>query len=74
MSRREAPDETLRFTITRHAHLPGVRLRLRGDFANRPFESEEAATNAAHVIANGRPLAIERESFPALPSYRGAVS
>ena len=66
------PPGELRFLITSHAHLAGVRLSLRQSFGNIPFPNENAAEDEAASIAGKRAYTIERKSFPALASYRGA--
>lgn len=62
---------SLEFILTSHAHLSGVRLSLRGQWGNVPFDNEERAENRAAVVANGRAYTVERKRFPALPTYRG---
>ena len=66
MTRRPAP---LEFFISTHAHLHGVRLSLRGDFCNIPFDDDFAASSEAFRIAGGKAYSIERKSFPALRSF-----
>jgi len=60
----------LRFSVTSHGHLDGVRLSLSGDFTNHPFPDETAARAEAERIARGRGYTIERKRYPALASYR----
>lgn len=61
----------MKFFVTRHAHLAGVRLSRAGSHGNLPFPDYQAAIDAAEVEANGQPFTIERENCPALPKYTG---
>lgn len=64
---------TLAFTITTHGHLAGVRLSLAGHWTNKPHPDDEAAADAARAVAAGRPFTIERKSYPAMTTFRGAA-
>ena len=61
---------SLRFILTSHGHLDGVRLSLIGDRGNLPFPDEPTARVEAERMARGRPYTIERKRYPALASYR----
>jgi hypothetical protein len=60
----------IRFLITTHGHLPGVRLSMIGNWGNIPFPDADKAADIARWHADGRPHKIERKAFPALPGFR----
>jgi hypothetical protein len=54
---------SLRYVITSHRHLTGVRLSRLGDWGNLPFGNESAARAHAKADASGRAFTIERKHF-----------
>lgn len=63
----------MRFIITSHGHLPGVRLTIIGDRCNLPFPDEQAARDECAKLAKGKPHSIERGHLPALHRYRSEI-
>ena len=51
----------IRYIITSHAHLDGVRLSKCGHWGNIPFATEEEAREHAKADARANPHIIERE-------------
>lgn len=58
-----ATAEPLRYWITTHRHLPGVRLSKPGHWLNEPFPNDAQAEAFAAIDAAraGRPFTIERK-------------
>ena len=67
MTRKPDP---IRYVITSHGHLEGVRLSRLGSRGNEPLGSEEEARAAAIANANGAPYVIERKHFPGRPGVQ----
>lgn len=63
----------MKFHITTHGHLTGVRLSLEGRFGNIPFASDGLAAWKAKLIADGQAFTIERTAYPALGRNRGVL-
>lgn len=57
----------IRYLVTTHAHLDGVRLSRLGHWGNVPYPDDEAALAAAELDAAGQRYQVKRQSFPALP-------
>lgn len=55
-------DHTLRYIITTHRHLPGVRLSKFGHWGNQPFNDDGEAAAFAARDADGKPFTIERKN------------
>lgn len=53
--------EPLRYTITTHRHLPGVRLSKAGHWLNEPFPNDAQAEAFAVIDARGHAFTIERK-------------
>jgi hypothetical protein len=52
----------IRYLITRHVGLPGVRLSKPGHWGNIPLDDEGAANSAAEQDAGRHPFTIERRT------------
>lgn len=63
----------IRYVITSHAHLSGVRLSRRGSFANMPHADEAAARAAAEKDAAGAAYVLTTAAYPALPALGRAL-
>lgn len=53
----------MRFIISTHKGLEGVRLSKPGHFTNLPFPTDDAAVAHARKVAGRQPVAIEREHY-----------
>lgn len=51
----------MKFILTTHAHLPGVRLSLPGQWGNLPFDGALDAAAHAFAVAKGAPVAFEHQ-------------
>lgn len=58
----------IRYLVTRHAHLDGVRLSKPGHWGNVPFPDDDAAEKHAAQDAQGAPVRLERRSYEGLPT------
>lgn len=56
----------IRYLITTHGHLEGVRLSKPGHWGNVPYRCEEEARKAAEKDARGQRIKMERRDYPAL--------
>lgn len=59
----------IRYFITSHEHLPGVRLSRVGSWGNIQHPDEESAKLAAAINAGGHPFKVARERFGVLPQF-----
>lgn len=64
----------IRFVISSHAHLPGVRLSRLGSYGNLPHPDEATARAAAERCAGGAPHLVTLAAHPALPAFGKAIA